>query len=125
MESKPQVYRKFCALHYQSNGCLFCALYWAFQNKMCVLSHLAHCFSSVKMKNTHNRGVEGNSQNTEFVCFFIVCVFLPRSLLPLGKDLDSKRTIYFEWPYHSSQFTLQNQSIPYTFLCRVTTLQMI
>ncbi len=33
-----------------------------------------------------------------FVCFFIVCVFLLRSLVPFGKNLDLKCTIYFEWP---------------------------
>ncbi len=33
------------------------------------------------------------------VCVFFYCVcFLPRSLLSFGKNLDSKRTIYFEWP---------------------------
>ena len=35
--------------------------------------------------------------------FFTVCVFLPRSLLPFGKNLDSKRTIYFEWPNYYSR----------------------
>ncbi len=38
-----------------------------------------------------------------FVCFFIVCVFFTRSLLPFGKNLDSKRTIYFQWPNCESQ----------------------
>ena len=33
------------------------------------------------------------------VCvFFVVVFFLPCSHLPFGKNLDSKRTIYFEWP---------------------------
>ena len=31
-----------------------------------------------------------------FVCFFIMCFFA--SLAPFGKNLDSKCTIYFEWP---------------------------
>ena len=43
-----------------------------------------------------------------FVCFFIVCVFLPRSLLPFGKNLDSKRTIYFEWPKYKYLTILTN-----------------
>ena len=34
------------------------------------------------------------------VCVFSLCVFFwPCSLLSFGKNLDSKRTIYFEWPY--------------------------
>ncbi len=50
-----------------------------------------------------------------FVCFFIVCVFLPHSLLPFGKNLDSKRTIYFEWPntdFLSKLSTLRNSGDP-------------
>ncbi len=38
-----------------------------------------------------------------------MCVFLPRSLLPFRKNLDSKRTIYFEWPNemkHVGQLTI-------------------
>ncbi len=39
------------------------------------------------------------------VCVFFdrVCFFLPRSLVPFGKNLDSKCTIYFEWPNMLSQ----------------------
>ena len=33
---------------------LIVILYKAFQNKLCILSHLALFFSSVKLKNTHN-----------------------------------------------------------------------
>ena len=33
-----------------------------------------------------------------FVSLIIVCVFSPRLLVRFGKNLDSKRTIYFEWP---------------------------
>ncbi len=32
------------------------------------------------------------------VCVFFHCVFIPHLLLPFGKNLDSKQTIYFEWP---------------------------
>ncbi len=33
-----------------------------------------------------------------FVSFFILCgFFLPRLLVHFGKNLDSKRTIYYEW----------------------------
>ncbi len=37
------------------------------------------------------------------VFFHCACV-LPRLLLPFGKNLDSKRTIYFEWPYQNYHF---------------------
>ena len=40
------------------------------------------------------------------ICFFIVCVSLPRSLVPFGKNLDSKCTIYFEWPYEKKNLPL-------------------
>ncbi len=119
---------------YASKNCLVMNSNEAFQNKLCILSHLAPTFSSVKLKNTQYiqwKNVTFQLMRWAYCCriimyekfkiskekfceiwkllhFFLkkcLCVFslclffLPRSLLPFGKNLDSKRIIFFEWPY--------------------------
>ncbi len=72
----------------------------AFQNKLCVLSDLTRSLSSVKMKKRKKSNIvacQGTGVSGK-TCFFHCVCFMPRSLVPFGKSLDPKCTIYFEWP---------------------------